>query len=314
MAKHLTLDERRLLHRMVRAKKTKAEIGGLLNRHRSTIYRELKRNSNAWGYRPETAQRLSAKRREACRRPLKLKQFDLRLYVCERLMKAWSPDQIAGRMRRDFPRQAEWRVSAPTIYAWIKRYAPNRGRWLRQAHRHVQTPRIRPDYVKIEGRPAVINRRRRYGDWEGDTIVGRGHRSAMVTLVERKSGLLRMESLKDRSSVTTIRAAGRCLADLPSFLRRSTTFDNGPEFAAYDTLTRELGLSVYFADPYCAWQRGSNENLNGLVRQFFPKGTDFKQLRRNDVKRVEQLINDRPRRRLRYRTPSEVINQKLCRN
>ena len=313
MAAHLTLAERQFLHRMAKAKKTKAEIGALMNRHRSTIYRELKRNSNAWGYRPEAAQRLAVKRRQACRRPYKLKQLDMRLYVSERLMKAWSPEQIAGRMRRDFPRQAEWRVSAPSIYAWIKRYAPSRGRWLRRAQRYVQTPRIRPDYVRIEGRPAVINRRRRYGDWEGDTLLGKGHRSAIVTLVERKSGLLRMDLLKDRSSRTTIRAAGRCLADLPPFLRRSTTFDNGPEFAAYETLTRELGLSVYFADPYCAWQRGSNENLNGLVRQFLPKGTDFKRTRRKDIKRIEQLINDRPRRRLNYRAPAEVINQQLCR-
>jgi transposase, IS30 family len=312
MAAHLTLAERQFLHRM--AKKTKAEIGALMSRHRSTIYRELKRNSNAWGYRPEAAQRLSMQRRQACRRPYKLQEFDMRLYVSERLRKAWSPDQIAGRMRRDFPRQAEWRVSAPTISAWIERYAPSRRRWLRQAQRHVQAPRIRPDYVKIEGRPAVINRRRRYGDWEGDTILGKGRRSAIVTLAERKSGLLRMALLKDRSSVTTIRAAGRCLADLPPFLRRSTTFDNGSEFAAYETLTRKLGLSVYFADPYCAWQRGSNENLNGLVRQFFPKGTDFNHVLRRDVKRIEQLINDRPRRRLGYRTPAEVINRKLCRN
>src|SRR5687768_9907690 len=314
MAAHLTLAERQFLHRMAKAKKTKAEIAALMNRHRSTIYRELNRNSNAWGYRPEAAQRLSERRRQACRRPYKLKQLPMRLYVAERLMKAWSPDQIAGRMRRDFPRRAEWQVSAPTIYAWIKRYAPSRSRWLRQAQRHVQTPRIRPDYVKIAGRPAVINRRKRYGDWEGDTILGKGRRSAIVTLVERRSGLLRMDLLKDRSSRTTIRAAVRCLADLPPSLRRSTTFDNGSEFAEYETLTRELGLPVYFADPYCAWQRGSNENLNGLVRQFFRKGTDFKHVSRKDVKRVEQLINDRPRRRLGYRTPAEVINRKLCRN
>ena len=123
-----------------------------------------------------------------------------------------------------------------------------------------------------------------------------------------------MDLLKNLTSKTTIRAAGRCLADLPRSLRRSTTFDNGSEFAAYAMLSERLGLAVYFAAPYRAWQRGSNENLNGFVRQFYPKGTDFKKIQRQHVKCIEKLLNDRPRRRLGYRTPNEVINEKLCRN
>ena len=313
MAKHLTLVEREFLHRLLKAKKTKAEIGALMNRHRSTIYRELKRNSNPGGYRPQAADRWTRRRREACRRPYKMKDIDLRLYVGERLAKAWSPDQIAGRLKREYSEQPDRRVSAPTIYAWIKRSAPRWQRWLRQAHRKQYQPFKRPAEVRIEGRPAVINRRRRYGDWEGDTIVGKGHRSGLVTLVERKSGLVRIDLLKNLTSMTTIRAVGRCLASLPRSLRRSTTFDNGPEFRAYAKLSQWLGLLVFFAAPYRAWQRGSNENLNGLVRQFYPKGTDFKKVSRREVKRIEQLLNDRPRRRLRYRTPNEVINEKLCR-
>jgi IS30 family transposase len=314
MATHLTLAERQFLHRMVKAKKSKAEIGTLMNRHRSTIYRELTRNSNPWGYRAEAADRWARKRREACRRPYKLTDVELRLDVGERLAKAWSPDQIAGRLKREYPGQPRRQVSAPTIYAWIKRCAPGRRRWLRQAHRKRYQPYKRPAEVCIEGRPRVINRRCRYGDWEGDTIVSRGRRSGLVTLVERKSGLVRMDLLKNLASMTTIRAAGRLLADLPQSLRRSTTFDNGSEFAAYRKLSEWLGLVVYFAAPYCAWQRGSNENLNGLVRQFYPKGTDFKKVARRDVKRIEQLLNNRPRKRLGYQTPNEVINQKLCRN
>lgn len=313
MAAHLTFVERQFLHRMLKAKKSKAEIGALMNRHRSTIYRELARNSNRWGYRPQAADRWARTRREACRRSYKLKDIALRLVVSERLAKAWSPDQIAGRLKREHPQQPKKQVSAPTIYAWIKRSAPGRRRWLRQAHRQQYRPFKRPEEVRIEGRPAVINRRRRYGDWEGDTIVGKSHQGGLVTLVERKSGLARIDLLKNRTSMATIRAAARCLASLPRTLRRSTTFDNGPEFTAYAKLTQWLGLLVYFAAPYCAWQRGSNENLNGLVRQFYPKGTDFKKVSRQDVKRIEQLLNDRPRRRLGYRTPNEVINEKLCR-
>ena len=142
----------------------------------------------------------------------------------------------------------------------------------------------------------------------------RGRRSAIVTLVERKSGLLANGSVE--GPLLTDDDSRRC--PLPgrftSFPASQHDFRQRSEFAEYETLTRELGLSVYFADPYCAWQRGSNENLNGLVRQFFRKGTDFKHVRRKEVKRVEQLINDRPRRRLNYRTPAEVINRKLCRN
>jgi len=314
MASHRTLAERQFLHGLLKAKKTKAEIGALMNRHRSTIYRELARNSNHWGYWPKAAERWTRQRRQACRRPYKLEDVELRLDVSERLARAWSPDQIAGRLKREYPAEPTRQVSAPTIYAWIKRSAPGRRRWLRQAHRKRYQPFKRAKEVAIEGRPAVINRRRRYGDWEGDTIVSKGRRSGLVTLVERKSGLVRMDRLKNLKSMTTIRAAGRCLADLPRSLRRSTTFDNGPEFAAYAKLSEWLGLMVYFAAPYCAWQRGSNENLNGLVRQFYPKGTDFKKVTRRDVKRTEQLLNNRPRKRLGYRTPNEVIQQTLCRN
>jgi len=311
MAQHLTLADREFLQRMVKGKKSKAEMGALMNRHRSTIDRELRRNSSAWGYRSQTAQRLAEKRRAACRRRYKLSDLDLRTYVSERLRKAWSPDQIAGRLRRDFPHEPQRHVSAPTIYAWIERRAPRLRRWLRRANRRCQKRPEKPAEVQIQGRPAVINRRRRYGDWEGDTIVSRGRRSGLVTLVERKSGLLRMGKLDDLCSATTMNAARRCLRDLPRSLRRSTTFDNGTEFTAYQVLTKSLGMAVYFADPYCAWQRGSNENLNGLVRQFFPKGTDFRQVRRRDVERVQQSLNDRPRRRLNYKTPLEII-RKQC--
>lgn len=313
MAKHLTLVERQFLHRLLKAKKSKAEIGILMNRHRSTIYRELARNSNRWGYRPQAAQRWTRVRREACRRPLKLTDVDLRLYVGERLAKAWSPEQIAGRLKLEFPQQPQRQVSAPTIYAWIKRSAPRWRVWLRQAHRKQYQPHKRPEEVRIEGRPAVINRRCRYGDWEGDTIVGKGRRSGLVTLVERKSGLARIGLLKNLTSKITIHAAGRCLANLPKRLRRSTTFDNGPEFRAYTKLTSWLGIMVYFATPYRAWQRGTNENFNGLVRQFYPKGTNFKIVTAREIKRIEQLLNDRPRRRLGFRTPNEVINEKLRR-
>jgi IS30 family transposase len=157
----------------------------------------------------------------------------------------------------------------------------------------------------------VINHRRRYGDWEGDTIVGKGRRSALVTLVERKSGYLRLARIDDMKSATTIRAARRRMKDLPPSLRRSLTLDNGKEFAQHATLTKRLGLGVCFADPSAPWQRGTNENTNGLVRQFFSKGTDFTRVSHREVARVEKRLNERPRRRLNCRTPSEVLAKRM---
>ncbi len=170
------------------------------------------------------------------------------------------------------------------------------------------------DCVGIQGRPPVINRRCRYGDWEGDTIVGKGRRSALVTMVERKSGYTRIGKASDMKSPTTMRVTRRRMKDLPKSLRRSVTLDNGKEFAEHHKLTDQLGMDVYFAKPYCSWQRGTNENTNGLIRQYFPKGTDFSRISHQAVARVEKLLNERPRRRLDYRTPAEVLAKRLCCN
>jgi len=314
MAAHLTLADRRYLQRLVGAKKSKSEIARLMNRHRSTIYRELDRNCDPLGYHSERANWLAQRRRRRCHRPQKLRDLDLRLYVNDRLREAWSPDQIAGRMRLEFPRKPQWRVSAQTIYTWIKRSGGRQGRWLRLANRKPVNAEKFPGYVSIRGRPAVINARRRYGDWEGDTLQGPRKQSGLVTLVERKSGLLRIGRLTNLRSATTMDMAERCLANLPHSLRHSVTFDNGSEFAEHQRLTERLDLAVYFAEPYKAWQRGANENANGLLRQYFPKGTDFKRVSNREVARVEKLMNERPRKRLGYRTPLEILETRICRN
>jgi transposase, IS30 family len=314
MAVHLNLAERQVLQGLLKQGYSRREIAELMARHRSTIYRELGRNSSARGYRARHAQQAADQRRQACRRPLKLADLETQLYVAERLQQAWSPDQIAGRARRDFPRQpAQW-LSSTTIYSWIRRRAYRWRRWLRRGGRRRPERRNPPDYVSIQGRPDVINRRRRYGDWEGDTVVGLGRRAGLLTLVERKSGLARISKIADFRSATAMRAAEQCLQELPPQLRRSVTFDNGKEFARHRTLSDRLALAVYFAEPYRPWQRGSNENLNGLLRQFFPKGTDFTNVTPRQAARAQQLLNDRPRKRLGYLTPNEIFSQRMCRN
>jgi IS30 family transposase len=314
MASHLTFEERGFLYRSKKKGKSNTEIAELMGRHPSTIGRELKRNAGQRGYRPKQAQRLAEERRLASRRPHKMDDAQVYQYVEERLKKLWSPDQIAERVRDDFPRTpARW-LSRQTIYDWINQHAPDWHSLLRRGGRPPEKRGKLTDCVRIDGRPDVINRRRRYGDWEGDTIVGKGRRSALVTLVERKTGYARIGRVDSMKSDMTMRVAKRRMKDLPPSLRRSVTFDNGKEFAEHQTLTRSLGLDVYFTDAYASWQRGTNENTNGLLRQYFPKGTDFTQVSHREVARVEQLINERPRRRLDYRSPAEKLAKRLCCN
>ncbi|QEG35493.1 IS30 family transposase [Bythopirellula goksoeyrii] len=312
MAKHLTFEDRKILYRLQQKGKSNSEIAELMGRHRSTIGRKLTRNTGQRGYRPQQAQRLADERRLASRRPHKMKNPEVHQYVQDKLEKYWSPDQIAGRARCDFPRTS-WRwLSRQTIYDWINDYRPEWQAWLRRSGRPIERRGKLTDCVRIDGRPEVINKRRRYGDWEGDTVVGYGRRSALVTMVERESGYLRTGRVDSMKSASTMRVANRRMKDLPKGLRRSMTFDNGKEFAEHQRLTRSTGMEVYFTDPYASWQKGTNENTNGLLRQFFPKGTDFTQVSHHEVAHVEQLINERPRRRLGYRTPAEVLEKHLC--
>lgn len=309
MAGHLTFVERNVLYRMRKAGTPVLEIAEALQRDRSTIYRELRRNTGGRGYRPKQAQRLADERRLACRRGKKMDDQELRKEVKRRLKQKWSPDQIAGRLRRQFPRQPKRRVSHQTIYNWLESEAPELREHLRRGRRR-RAPETRgklKDCVSIAGRPKAVDSKRRYGDWEGDTVVSPGRRSGVVTMVERKSQYLRVRKTKSLKSPDTMRAACRGLSDLPPELTRTMTLDNGKEFAEHKRLTDRLGVAVYFAQPYASWQRGLNENTNGLLRQFFAKGTDFARISRRQVARAEKLLNERPRKNLGYRTPAEVF-------
>jgi IS30 family transposase len=309
MAGHLTFEERQVLYRLVKAQKPKVEIADILGRDRSTIYRELKRNTGGRGYRPKQAQRKATERRLVCRRKRKMSRPQVKQYVSRWLKKGWSPDQIAGRLRKDFPRDAERWVSHQTVYNWLNQETPELRVHLRRGRRRSQ-PETRgriSNCMDIAGRPKAVEAKRRYGDWEGDTVVSPGRRSGLVTMVERKSQYLRVRRIMSLKSSQTMRAACRGLRDLPPSLRRTMTLDNGKEFAQHQILTKRLGLSVYFAKPYASWQRGLNENTNGLLRQFFPKGTDFARISHRQVARVEQILNERPRQSLGYQTPCEIF-------
>jgi transposase, IS30 family len=278
MANHLTFQERQFLYRLKRKGKPNPEIAELMGRDRSTIHRELKRNAGQRGYRPKQAQRLADERRLASRRPHKMDDPDVHQYVRDRLEKCWSPEQIAGRVQRDFPRSpARW-LSRQTIYDWIDEQSPE---WQILLRRGGVLPEKRGkliDCVRIDGRPNVINRRRRYGDWEGDTMVGKRRHSALVTLVERKSGYTRIGRVDSMKSDATMRAAHGRLKDLPPALRRSMTFDNGKEFAEHQQLTRRLGLEIYFADRMHPGNAASMKTPTGCYGSSFPKAPTSRRL------------------------------------
>jgi transposase, IS30 family len=311
MARQLTVLEREQIAQFRLQGLSNAEVGRRLGRHRSTIGRELSRNSDGATYWASTAQQKAQARR--MHRPRKLDDEELNDFMRHGLTQCWSPDQIAGSTRRHFRHQPRRWLSHTTIYRWIAA-DPYRRHWesfLRFGPRRRQ-PETRgklPARAEIAGRPAIVDRRCRFGDWEGDTVVGKQRRGGLVTLVERKSGFALVAKVQRLKARNVARQATRQLSLLPSVLRRTATFDNGKEFAQHEKITKATGIAIYFARPYHAWERGSNESFNGLLRQFFPKGTDFTGISPLEVKHVLDLLNDRPRKRLGYRTPREILGR-----
>ena len=316
MPHQLIESERAVLAELLKMNVSKREIARRLGKHRSTIYRELARNTGPVGYVYQEAQQRTDVRRWLHRRLHKMNDPELRKYVCRRLKQLWSPDQIAGRLEFERRCPSEPHVSRQTIYTWIRqRPAEEQKMWRRclrfgvaRRKRREDAGRL-PNAVRIDGRPTIVASRRRYGDWEGDTIVGRAHASGLVSLVERKSGFTLLSRVTNRCAATVRTATQERMEWLPESLRRTMTFDNGKEFAEHQQLSAATGLAIYFAKPYAAWQRGTNEHTNGLVRQYVPKGTDFRATSHRAVAAIESSLNDRPRKRLGYRTPREVLKK-----
>ena len=315
MAGHLTMTEREVISQMWYANESHGEIARRLGRHRTTIGREIRRNWSRGEYSAVRAQaKAEARQRRLVRR--KMDNPRVREYVCRGLTRYWSPDQIAGRSRRDFSHDRRRQVSHQTIYAWIDQQGEARSHWEQFLRLRSRRPRKyqhkeRPGSAPIATRPAVVDRRSRYGDWEGDTVRGVRPGEVLVTLVERKSKYLLTGKAKSCRAKPVCRKTRRLLVGLPPSLRRTLTLDNGKEFRSHQPIADCLKQGLYFAQPYCPWQRGTNENANGLLRQFFPKGTDFRDVNSYQLKKVQQLLNNRPRKGLQYRTPSEVLAKRL---
>jgi IS30 family transposase len=299
---------------------TQRAIARRLNRSPSTVCRELARNRTSSGrYDAGRAHNRYEKVRRSCRRTTSLSYLPLRRYLFDKMNEGWSPEQVSGRLWHDFPGQPRMRVSHETIYrslyadeklgrALIGCLRQRRPRRRRRGERRPTRPFI-PNRIGIEARPPQVDTRERYGDWEGDLLVGANQRGAVLTLVERKSLFLRAALLPSRHAHGAAQAVIDQLQAMPPHWRRTITFDNGSEFAHHERMAAALGVETYFAHPYAAHERGTNENTNGLLRQYLPKSTDFTQITEQQLQSYVRQLNERPRKKLGYRTPSEVFEQ-----
>lgn len=298
---------------------SQAAMARRLGRSKSTISRELARNAGPSGrYTAVNAQRRYRLRREPCRPSMKLASPALRNVVEQCLHTQWSPDQIAQTLALEFPGDKAMRVSHETIYGHVyadKRRGGTLHQGLRRKHKkrrnrsHSKDRRgIIKDRVLIHERPAIVETQARVGDWEGDTVIGKNHRGAVATFVDRKSLFLVAAVMPDKTAGALYTAAlAAFIGTVPRRLRHTLTVDNGKEFASFKDIEHALGIDIYFAQPYCSWQRGINENTNGLLRQYLPKKTNFSNLTQQELKAYVDKLNNRPRKKLGYRTPAQVF-------
>lgn len=298
-------------------------IAKQLNRDRSTISREFRRNCNSRGaYRAADAQGRYVQRRRACGPKPKLQNNALREHVEASLELDHSPEQIAGRLMLEYPDNPSMRISHEVVYRHVyedKKKGGNLHKHLRQGRK---TRRKRgngrkrrgviKDRVSIEMRPAIVDARGRVGDWEGDTMCGKDHKSHIATFNERKTMRLCIGKMRDKSADALNESAQNILGNIPVHMLHTLTVDNGKEFAGFKTLERALGWKVYFAHPYSSWERGANENLNGLIRQYLPKGCDLSHVTQEQLDWIADRINNRPRKKLNYRTPMELYRDAVA--
>ena len=318
---HLTSMERTKIEFLVEQGWSHCAIARELGRHRTTISREYRRNKSASAYRAETAEERYKARRQACRPKGRLSHEALREYVEVKIaVEKMSPELVAGRLRIDFPEDPRMRVCHETIYQAVysnRHYLDYLWEYLTQARpkrrkrgqgKTRRGPGI-PNRVSISERPAAVEHRVEAGHWEGDLIVGKGQDAFILTLLERVSRILHAVKLTTKRAAEVCHAVVETLLDRPASWIKTITFDNGTEFAAHDIIAEQLGARIYFADPYAAYQRGSNEQVNGLIRRYLPKGTSFKKLSGEKLQEIVDEINNRPRKCLGYRTPNEVFQQ-----
>ena len=318
--------EREEISRCLAKKKRLAEIAKRIGRSPSTISREIKRNSGKTGYRAYSASKRAQTAASSRRKGKSKLSKSERLceYVHKALNKEWSPEEASERIKIEYPLDMTMRISHEAIYRYI--YVLPRGvlkqsliKALRQEHKYRRKQKSGKteekrgkiaNMLSIEERPAEVANRSVPGHWEGDLILGKHKRSALGTLVERTTRYTILVPLRDKKDAITVRQEfAKAFQAVPAELKKSMTYDQGKEMSEHQQFTIDTGIQVYFAHPGSPWERGSNENTNGLIRQYFPKGTDFSEVSEEEIRIIQRKLNDRPRKALKYYKPDEVINK-----
>lgn len=304
-------------------KKSVRSIASVLDRSPSSVSREMRRNFPKENkvYTPRLAEERAQAKRKCRGRKDRLKNERIRTYVTDHLKEGWSPEQIAGRM--GFEKIGS--ISHEAIYQFVYNQIHRNGygyvkpecedlriflrrkqkRRRRKGQRKCQRVLV-PHGVSIEERPKIVDQKKRIGDFEGDTVESVNHKPGVNTLLERKTGIYFVTKVRDKTSEATVEAVVKRVRDIPDHLKHTLTTDNGSENSGWMLIEEYTGLDTYFAHAYASHERGANENTNGLLREYFPKGTDFATISEEEISRVEYLLNTRPRKRLGWRTPLEV--------
>lgn len=319
--KHITPEQRNELSVLIQAGVKQKEIARILEKSEPAISKEIKRNSINGKYHARIAKEKTKSRRVIANQ--RFRKIDnnswLRRYIIKKLKLYWSPEQISGRLRIDYPFDKSRRIGKDSIYEFVyserkdlvKYLRCKKGKYRRRKGTRIrEKERERLKKKRIDIRPKIVEEKVRLGDWEGDTIVG-ADKSHILTHVDRRSGLLLADKLERGLAGLTKQKVVERFSSISRNKKHTITYDNGATFSEYEMIERKTKIDVYFANPYHSWERGCNENCNGLLRQFFPKKSSFKKVTQKDIDKVVRLINNRPRKRLNYYTPREVFLEKV---
>jgi len=324
--RRLTLKERIIIQTLLDENKTRAYIAKTLNRARSTISREVNKlvSSPNEKYDADLSY-WCAKDDYLNKRNLdKISTYKpLKFFVYKGLLSQWTPEQISGRIKELYPNDPIMSISHEAIYRHIyTRPQASLNKKLikllvRKKTRRIPSKKRRGtgskiiNQVSIDNRPKHIELRQEIGHWEGDLVIGKGQKSAIGTIVERKSRYTLIIKLKSRKAEEIAKEFSKILNKLNPVFKKTMTYDNGIEMARHEKITQSTGMKIYFAHPYCSWERGTNENTNGLIRRYLPKGTDFNKINKKQLRIIQEKLNNRPRKIIEYKTPKEMMNLEL---
>jgi transposase, IS30 family len=324
--KRLSYKERIVIETLLQEGKSKNYIANQLKRNRATITREV----NPWVIKPTDIYKadlahwyaLEANKYKHCSDKIN-DNPRLKIFIFRNLILGTSPELIAGRLKIEYPNDPIMSISHESIYCYIYRHRQTKlaqklikllpyHHHKRRKQRKFGTKKTRiKDQISIDDRPDHVELRLEVGHWEGDLMIGIGQKSAIGTIVERKTRYTFMVKLENRKSETVTYQFAKILNTMPKFITKSMTYDNGMEMANHKWLTNNTGMDIFFAHPYSSWERGTNENTNGLIRRFLPKGTDFNNVSEEQLKAIENNLNNRPKKVLGYRTPKEQMMQEI---